>query len=245
MGSQTLRWNDDKLRDAQSAARALASDPRVEAVILFGSVARGTAKPGSDIDLFVVSTPSQLEPTVIRRRLARLVAHPIAIACLSHQQFVHLMASGDSFACHLSAEGTVLHDRSRAITAALASGPTADLDREIKRHLRRLSSLERLEQFGGYFVFLYSRIYSIGKSIVIARLCASGVAVFDRERAFAAFARHHPELRKDLAAITDLAPFYEATTRRSDTGLTDPHEGPEGERRATRALDAVRAIAGV
>ncbi|MGI8810692.1 MAG: nucleotidyltransferase domain-containing protein [Acidimicrobiales bacterium] len=245
MGSESLRCSEGKLRQAQTAARVLASDKRVEAVVVFGSVARGTAKPSSDIDLLVVSVPSQLEPSVIRRRLATLDTVSIAIASRSYQQFADLMISGDSFACHLSAEALILHDRSGAITAALAASPTADLAREIAMHLRRLSSLERVEQFGGYFVFLYSRVYGIAKSIVMARLCASGTPVYDRDRAFATLARQHPELRDHLAVIHDLAPFYEATTRRSTAHLSDPYEGPGGESRAARALDAVRAIADV
>jgi predicted nucleotidyltransferase len=39
----------------------LGSHPEVEALAIFGSYARGTAKKGSDLDLFVISSPSNPE----------------------------------------------------------------------------------------------------------------------------------------------------------------------------------------
>ena len=43
------------------ALRAIAADPTVQALVLFGSRATGTARPDSDLDLLVVERTPQLE----------------------------------------------------------------------------------------------------------------------------------------------------------------------------------------
>jgi predicted nucleotidyltransferase len=48
--------------DLELALRAIAADPTVQALVLFGSRATGTARPDSDLDLLVVEHTPQLEP---------------------------------------------------------------------------------------------------------------------------------------------------------------------------------------
>lgn len=48
----------------ETIARKLARFPEVKAVILFGSVARGDAKPSSDIDLLVVTSEKDAEEKI-------------------------------------------------------------------------------------------------------------------------------------------------------------------------------------
>jgi predicted nucleotidyltransferase len=50
------------LRDQlETALRMIAADPTVKAMVLFGSRARGTARPDSDLDLLVVEHTPHLE----------------------------------------------------------------------------------------------------------------------------------------------------------------------------------------
>jgi predicted nucleotidyltransferase len=54
---------DGTLREKlESALRQIAADPSVKALVLFGSRARGSARPQSDLDLLVVERTPQLEP---------------------------------------------------------------------------------------------------------------------------------------------------------------------------------------
>ncbi|MFO0037380.1 MAG: nucleotidyltransferase family protein [Synechococcaceae cyanobacterium] len=54
---------DGTLREQLEAAlRQIAADPSVKALVLFGSRARGSARPQSDLDLLVVERTPQLEP---------------------------------------------------------------------------------------------------------------------------------------------------------------------------------------
>jgi predicted nucleotidyltransferase len=46
----------------ETALRQIAADPSVKALVLFGSRARGSARPQSDLDLLVVERTPQQEP---------------------------------------------------------------------------------------------------------------------------------------------------------------------------------------
>ncbi len=53
---------DGERREAlELALRAMAADPTLQALVLFGSRARGTARPDSDLDLLVVEHTPHLE----------------------------------------------------------------------------------------------------------------------------------------------------------------------------------------
>lgn len=51
-----------KAQQVSAALRRLSADPAVKAVVLFGSRARGTARPDSDLDVLVVERTASLQP---------------------------------------------------------------------------------------------------------------------------------------------------------------------------------------
>lgn len=62
-GSVRIFWLDRgavRARLAEAVGRMAARQPEVERVVLFGSLARGDAAPGSDADLLVVLSQSDL-----------------------------------------------------------------------------------------------------------------------------------------------------------------------------------------
>jgi predicted nucleotidyltransferase len=64
--------------------QALRSEPSVRAAFLFGSVAKGTDTPTSDIDLVVdVKSDDQMDLRGLRRRLGRKIGRPIDLFVLS------------------------------------------------------------------------------------------------------------------------------------------------------------------
>jgi predicted nucleotidyltransferase len=106
-------------------ARELVGDD-LEGVVLFGSQARGDARPGSDIDLLIViSSARELERELYRQwdsRSTNRVASP---------HFTHLpsvVMEAGSLWFEVALDGIVLYDRNGSVRAFLSSirGATAD-----------------------------------------------------------------------------------------------------------------------
>lgn len=92
------------------------TDPRVAAVVLFGSFARGDAVPGSDVDLLIVLGADE------RRFLDRIPdfmpdAFPVGVDVLpwTLAELKDRVAEGDRFAMTILREGRVLLDRGGAL----------------------------------------------------------------------------------------------------------------------------------
>ncbi len=229
---------------ADAVTRTFETIEDIDAVILFGSVARGDAAAASDIDLLVV-VDTEPDRGDLRRQVERTWPHyQISLACRTKEQMSELLRRRNSFAAHLHAEGLILFDRSQTMAAFQASNFShCSVATELEEHLRRLLPLQDLRQFGGYFPFCFARLYSIAKSIIILGLHRSGEAEFDRKRAFAQFAEKRADLKPKIELLTQLEPYYEQANRGSGSALPLPYEGPVARDRAVRAIMAIRDIA--
>lgn len=106
--------------DAREAAKAVAeADPRVRRVMLFGSVAEGAARPGSDIDLAVVvavgldGLPEAAEALYAAAEGA--AARQVDLVVRTPAQWEHLVANvSSSLDRRIAAEGLVLYDNPSA-----------------------------------------------------------------------------------------------------------------------------------
>lgn len=79
-----VKWLRDHWQLVSDLRRALRSEPTVRAALLFGSVARGTDTPASDIDLVVdVKSVDQMELRELRHRLSNKVGRSIDLFVLS------------------------------------------------------------------------------------------------------------------------------------------------------------------
>jgi len=241
----SLEATSSKRQFALAVSARLAEFADIEAVILFGSVARGDASPSSDIDMMVVAD-SEPDPTELRRRLGSSQEERLSLVCRSPRQFLKLLNQGDSFAAHLHYEGVVLYDRSRLVAGALSSPlPQGSSDEEVAKHVRRLRTLEDLSQFDGYFLFCYARLYAIAKSIVMVSLYRNDNPSFDRKQAFLRFKSEHPAVEHEVELLLRLAPFYDVVTHGEDRALPKAYEGLAAERMAAKAIEAIKAIARV
>ncbi|MBV8529576.1 MAG: nucleotidyltransferase domain-containing protein, partial [Candidatus Dormibacteraeota bacterium] len=205
------------MRDArQLAAHVRRIHASICAVCVFGSVARGDATPGSDIDLLVLTD----DRTVTRRAVTDGLppqprAFPISVACFSVAGLAAVMRRGDSFARHLQNECVVAWQRDGEATAVLAIRPTATTAAaEVSRHLDRLQAFERPQRFNDRFLFPLADLYVIAKAVVMARLTVEGAPEYNRARAFAAMRQRHPELGRSLDRLGGLSPFWEVTSGR-------------------------------
>ncbi len=84
-----------------------------EKIIVFGSHARGTARPDSDLDLLVIKQSKQPEPERIREvsRLLRPRPMPLDILVKTPAEIQERLAINDSFIQELLREGTVVYER--------------------------------------------------------------------------------------------------------------------------------------
>ena len=87
-------------------------DPNVVAVHLFGSFARGTAAPGSDVDLLVVV---ERDPRPPRDRIPDHLpgAFPVGVDVIvwTRGEMEERLAQHDRLACTILAEGEALFER--------------------------------------------------------------------------------------------------------------------------------------
>ena len=125
------------LADAETAARAVAAaDPRVEQVLVFGSVARGDARPQSDIDLLVLvadCTPDDLH--TLNNRLgaaAETAGAHIDLIAERRVAFEHLARNvAASFEHAIAAAAVAVYSRTRPLpppTGTLHGVPRDNLD---------------------------------------------------------------------------------------------------------------------
>jgi len=89
-------------------------DPNVLAVYLFGSFARGTAVPGSDVDLLIVLDTDERPP---RDRIPDYLpdAFPVGVDVIpwTRSELAARLAQGDRLARTVLTEGEILLDRCR------------------------------------------------------------------------------------------------------------------------------------
>jgi uncharacterized protein len=74
---------DPQLREALTAA--LRAEPAIRLALLFGSQARGTARPDSDVDLAVLADPG-FDHLGLGLDLERLVGRPVDVIDLRHAE---------------------------------------------------------------------------------------------------------------------------------------------------------------
>jgi predicted nucleotidyltransferase len=118
----------DALRDA------LRTGPPVRFAFLFGSTARGTARPGSDVDVaFVPLDPAMTlaEENVVADRLERAVGRPVDL--------VRLDTASNALKWRVARDGVVLvsDPPSEAIRFRALVAIAHDLDRDVEEDANR------------------------------------------------------------------------------------------------------------
>jgi predicted nucleotidyltransferase len=235
----------DKLRAASLITEFLAARSNaVEAVCVYGSVARGNATVDSDIDLLVVGDGAELSSRLVRTLAPTELRHlrPV-LTFYTMDELEVLLSSRVSFAAHLATEGRILFDRYGALKrmfAAHSAKPLA-VEEELEYQLRRLRSFEDTSQFNGNFMFCLAQLYVVGKAVIMLILAGEDRPEYDKDRAFKVMARTRPELRADLERVAELKPFYLQVTRRVEAAF--PFSYRDADDRVTGIISAIRRIA--
>lgn len=97
------RWREARLVEAGRAARRLTSLGGVKKILLIGSLARGTAHPGSDVDLWVEGLAESEWLTAVA--MVREEIHEAEVDVIRAEW------AGKDMAARAAAEGVVLDER--------------------------------------------------------------------------------------------------------------------------------------
>jgi len=226
---------------ADEAVRALVAADGVRAVCLVGSVARGDARPNSDVDLVVVSDRPVRE---LAARVASAADHDrLSLICRTPEQVRHMALGGSLFLHHAKHEGKVLYDPDRVLAEVftLADGVPLDPRDDIRRRAASLRHYRNLDRFGGRYQFALGDLYAIAKGIAVAWCITLDRPTFVKSQALAIVAAYRPDLREEVAVIMRLRPFYDFGRGHRDQPL--PFDPVDARSEVERALDAVTHLA--
>ena len=232
------------LREARSIARRLTrAFAGIDAICLYGSVARGNATEWSDIDLLVTGSNPRLTPERLRRAVSGRGSGRLSLIYYPTTTFRERYANRALFIAHVKKEGIALFDRLHLLKEVLTSPfvPEVDVDDGVRTHLARLAPYTDSSRFGDNFLFCLSHLYSIGKGIVMLGIAKTGTLEFSRDAAFEAFERLNPDLRFEIKKITILRPFYHLVTGRQPEPLPFSYRDADGPMR--EAVTAIRLLA--
>lgn len=232
------------LERARAIAVHFASQARVLGVAVFGSVARGSASPSSDIDLLVLVAkdgPSRLQ--LVSGLPSHLRGSRLTVLCYRPQDLSHLMEHETSFTAHLRKEARILVDPAGDLEALLTTSPRdrVPVQDELKAELSQLDAYQNLDVFRGNYLFVLGRLYALGKAIVMLGLYADGDATFDRNEAFAEFCRRHPETASSIDIVRRLLPFYMYVMRRVEKPFPFPYR--DSTEQVVQSISAIRNLA--
>jgi len=98
----------------------------VEAVIVFGSLARGDAHADSDIDLAVIAAPGWEGRAALADMVQRRLGNACDVLTFTPAEFEHLAAAGEPVVLDILRDGIAL----------LGTTPNSPWSNDISRHLR-------------------------------------------------------------------------------------------------------------
>jgi uncharacterized protein len=214
----SLPVSADARRLAFDLAAQLADRPDVEALALFGSVARGDYDRSSDIDMLVLAdeslSPSKLH-RVVREHDAALRFAPSVWTWTRLERRVEY---GSLFLRHVHREGEVLLDPEGRLSSVLeAASRTISIERELSAVARRLRAYDDPLRFGTVFLFPLAHLYILAKRTAMIGVAAREQYEFRHTRVFNSFAELYPEAACEAQVAASLRPFY-AQTKELPTG---------------------------
>lgn len=227
---------------AEAASRLLLETGFVRATSVLGSVARGNARPESDLDLLVITrepVPASRLPAVLPRGLP---PGSVSLIVRDEARWLRAVERGSLFVLHARLEGAVVLDPDRWLEATLgrAARVPPDVAGELRRQRRRLRVLEDLSRFNGRFLFVLRDLFSVGKASAIAHCVAFNEPIFVKRRALKRLSELRPDVAPDCQLISELEPFYNVV-RGAEEALPFPHDGDEA--RVRTALEAAKRLA--
>jgi predicted nucleotidyltransferase len=226
------------IRDAKElTSQLVGAFPEIEAVLLCGSVARGDANPWSDIDLLLTSSDPKLTVAELRKVIAE--RNNVSLIYYRTPSFATSWQRHPLFTAHLKKEGVVLFDPVGVLSRMLDTPnfTKANVAEEIRQYRAKLAPYRYPKRYNNNFLFCLSRLYSIGKGVIMLGLASRGVLEFNRDTALQRFATLNPDMSERVAAVARLRPFYRLVSDRKPEPLPFSYHDA-----AIEMEDAVNAI---
>lgn len=219
----------------------------VEAVLLYGSVARGTAGDDSDIDLLVV-TQRPMSGRGVKARLVKRspVAQRLSVSCRTWEGAAGLARDDWSFAAHLLREGHTLWDQEGRLEGALsyARPRRGELSEQYDSLTARLNRFDDLSPYLGHHLFVLAEVFRVGKAIAMLACAQAETFEYDRRRAFESVAEVVGPAGRDAADhLLSLEPFYLRTEGRSTTLPWNPYRDSKSVSMAVKAAKTLASAA--
>jgi predicted nucleotidyltransferase len=234
--------NDRWRRETEKVGEELVSTlPEVQALRLFGSLARRDAQPASDIDLLVV-TSAPMRGRDVRRILPPGLGRRMSLTTHTWESLARQKHTDWSFLVHLSEDGEPLYDPGDRFYAALhvKYPDETDFKSQLSAEDTFLRRFDDLDRYGGDFSLPLAQLFSVAKYVCMLDNTAHGYIAFQRDRAFEVFARRHPESGRHIAAMRSLWPFLAARQGRAGPSLPFSPLGAQEE--VLHALWATRHL---
>jgi predicted nucleotidyltransferase len=232
--------------DANHVVEALVSKVEgLRGACLFGSVARGTASPRSDLDLIFVGVDSSLTRAELRDLLPpELGDLRLSLAYHTPETLDEYLRRWSRFAAHLRMEGEVLFDRRGELQTLISRELPVVTGEELRVQCSHLRNYRYPERFGNQFLFPLETLYRVGRCVAFVLLAERGELVYNAVEAFSRLALQHPERSEDIHAVRRVKPFYDLVTRRGEiTSL--PFEPVDCRVEVELARDAVGRLVGL
>lgn len=231
-----------KRESAEASVKAIVDGVRsIEAILLFGSVARGDAEAESDIDLMVI-TKDPLRSAEVRAALDE-EHRSISVTCHSWDSLAVAREDEWSFFVHLREEGEVLFGGSRLkreLDRTVCPDTTVWKQR-LSTELDRLDHFDDLSRYNAGYNLPLARIFRAARYGCMLENTAAGETAFSRDSCFDTFARRNPEVSEEADRLMRLWPFHARTQGRRKPEL--PFE-PEAEAAVVEAREAARSVLG-
>jgi predicted nucleotidyltransferase len=235
----------DCVAEKRDVAQDLAGELRrldgVEAVILFGSTARGDAYEESDVDLLVLTCLGS-DPGRVRRICSEMRAQKVSLVLHTSSSFERLKGQDWLFVRHLRDEGVTLWETGTEFgdrSCVSFPGQSAVI-REIQHGRRDVERLSDIERYGDDFLFPLANVYGLTKRIAMLANARAGISVFNRERAICACAQLYPDVAAELGQLRLLAPFYAQT--RGVRGANGPFSSDGAGRQLLASTEALERV---
>ena len=222
-----------------TARRIVAADPRVTAVLLYGSVAAGEAVEGSDIDLVLLCS-EQVRGRDLRRRVDELYDPVFNLAYLTPELIRSSHERDWSFLACVADTGRVIAGDPAALDWVRFPQPGADVTGAQLRGFAELieqADARREQPAGQNPRRTLHEVYRTVRQAAILANAARGERAWRRETAFASLAARRADLAAELALVRGLEGHWLQVHR----GAAQPAGEITGAQ-VTEALDAGRRL---
>lgn len=215
----------------------------VDAVIEFGSRARGDAYCG-DVDLLVVVSDNSARRFVADQldEMAEQHRLPLAPNIYTWETLRGRLEAVPSFAAHLREEGHISSSDAanvEGLERLLWSIDVTDesLRREFDELRQRWHRLAQPSKLCGAYGTALGRLFALGRASAFLHLIREGEPNYEWKPAFVELSARHPEFADALETVSRIRPFYEALDGRRDANDLDWERAEEMYESSVRAVN--------